>query len=77
MKQMAIYATKRGAKKLYLIYPLHQSDDPETMEIRFDIYMDENKKKIPLEIIKVPFAYRESEEETKVMLKEILAKTLQ
>ena len=77
MKQMAIYATKRGAKKLYLIYPLHQSDDPETMEIRFDIYMDENKKKIPLEIIKVPFAYRESEEETKVMLKGILAKTLQ
>lgn len=76
MKQMAIYAVKRGAKKLYLIYPLHKNEDIETLEVRYDIHLDglEASKCIPLEILKVPFAYRESENESKDMLKKIFGK---
>lgn len=78
MKQMAVYAAKRGAKKLYLIYPLHKNEEIETMEVRYDIHLDESdtSKCIPLEILKVPFAYRESENESKEMLRKILEKVL-
>ncbi len=76
MKQMAVYAAKRGAKKLYLIYPLHKNEEIETMEVRYDIHLDESdtSKCIPLEILKVPFAYRKSENESKEMLQKIFAK---
>lgn len=73
MKQMAVYAAKRGAKKLYLIYPLHIEEEPETSEVRFDIHLEEGAS-IPLEILKVPFAYRESLADTKQLLKDILIK---
>lgn len=78
MKQMAVYAAKRGAKKLYLIYPLHKNEEIETMEVRYDIHLDESdtSKCIPLEILKVPFAYRESENESKEMLRKIIEKVL-
>lgn len=78
MKQMAVYAAKRGAKKLYLIYPLHKNEEIETMEVRYDIHLDESdtSKCIPLEILKVPFAYRKSENESKEMLRKILEKVL-
>lgn len=76
MKQMAVYAAKRGAKKLYLIYPLHKNEEIETMEVRYDIYLDglDASKCIPLEILKVPFAYQESESKSKEMLQKIFAK---
>lgn len=75
MKQMAVYAAKRGAKKLFLIYPLHRDEEPETIEVRFDIRLEgADDKKIPLEILKVPFAYRGTEEETKKLLVDILNK---
>ena len=76
MKQMAIYAAKRGAKKLFLLYPLYIGEEPETIEVIYNIYLGESKNKmtVPLEILKVPFAYRDSEEETKALLKRILAK---
>lgn len=76
MKQMAVYAAKRGAKKLYLIYPLHKNEEIETMEVRYDIHLDglDASKCIPLEILKVPFAYQESESKSKEMLQKIFAK---
>ena len=76
MKQMAVYAAKRGAKKLFLIYPLHQNDEPETIEVIFKIQLNDKDHpfSVPLEVLKVPFAYRETEEQTKEMLKSILSK---
>lgn len=77
MKQMAVYAAKRGAKKLYLLYPLHLHEDPETIEVRYDINLDvKNTNKIPLEIKKVPFAFGEDLEDTKRLLTFILSKII-
>lgn len=75
MKQMAVYAAKRGAKRLYLLYPLHLHEEPETIEVRYDINIDDrNLVKIPLEIMKVPFAFGENPEDTKRLLVSILSK---
>lgn len=76
MKQMAVYAAKRGAEKIYLIYPLHRHEEPETMEVRYDIHLNESGQArcIQLEILKVPFAYDESEEKTRKLMKTILQK---
>ena len=76
MKQMAIYAAKRGAKKLYLLYPLHRDEKPESIEIRYDIMLDDGDRKIPLQILKVPFAFGEDVDETKNLLQSILAKVV-
>jgi len=76
MKQMAIYAAKRGAKKLFLLYPLHLYESPETIEVIYNIHLNElgDGIDIPLEIIKVPFAIRESETETRELLRSMLQK---
>lgn len=74
MKQMAVYAAKRGAKNLYLLYPLHRDEQPESIEIRYDIKLDDGNKIIPLEILKVPFVFGEEIEDTKNMLRSILKK---
>ncbi len=76
MKQMAVYAAKRGADKLFLIYPLHRNEEPETLEVRFDIHLGQGQagQCIPLEILKVPFACRENEKETGELLRKILEK---
>lgn len=78
MKQMAVYAAKRGAKKLFLLYPLHMSEEPETIEVRYDILLDDTgiSKRVPLEILKVPFAFDENLEKTKEMLNSILTKVI-
>ncbi len=74
IKQMAIYAAKRGAKKLYLLYPLHRDEEPETIEIHYNINLGREfgERKIPLHILKVPFAFAEDEEATRALLKRIL-----
>lgn len=75
MKQMAVYAVRRGARRLFLLYPLHINEEPETIEIRYDISIDDNSaEKIPLEILKVPFAFRRSAKETKQLLQSILSR---
>lgn len=76
MKQMAVYAVKRGAQKIYLVYPLHRHEEPETMEVRYDIHLNEPGAAggIQLEILKIPFAYDETEEKTKELMKRILQK---
>lgn len=76
MKQMAVYAAKRGAKKLYLIYPLYKSEMPETIEIRYVIKLDGQQSNIsvPLEILRVPFVFDEDINQTKQLLEMILSK---
>ena len=77
MKQMAVYAAKRGAKRLYLLYPLHLHEKPETIEVRYDINLDDKGKvKVPLEIMKVPFAFGENPDSTKQLLTTILSKAI-
>ncbi len=72
MKQMAIYAAKRNAKRLYLLFPLRSNEEPETIDIRYDIKLDEDKKVIPLIILKVPFVFDENVEQQKRLLRDIL-----
>lgn len=77
MKQMAVYAAKRGAKRLYLLYPLHLHEEPETIEIRYDINLDDKGAiKVPLEILKVPFAFEENPKDTERLLTSILSKVI-
>lgn len=77
MKQMAVYAAKRGAKRLYLLYPLHLHEKPETIEVRYDINLDDKGMvKVPLEIMKVPFAFGENPDSTKQLLTTILSKVI-
>ncbi len=75
IKQMAIYAVKRGAKKLFLLYPLHLSEEPETDKIEYNIKLDDNQS-IPLEILKVPFVFEDDISETKKKLTSLLNKVL-
>lgn len=74
MQQMATYANRRGAKKLYLLYPLFRGDIPDSTEVVFNIIngSGDNAKKIPLQILQVPFSMCDDVEGTKQMLKSIL-----
>ena len=78
MKQMAIYAIKRGAKKLYLIYPLHKNEALENIEIRYDILLNVKGQhsRIPLEIVKIPFLFLENKKRTIEILTSIFDKML-
>lgn len=78
MKQMAIYANRRGASRLYLLYPLYRDRIPDPTEVVFNILDGEgaSAKKIPLQILQVPFAFGEHPEKTKALLLDILTKTI-
>lgn len=78
MKQMAVYANRRGASRLYLLYPLYRGHMPDPTEIVFNILDGEGPsvKKIPLQILQVPFAFGADPEKTKALLYDILSKTL-
>lgn len=78
IKQMAVYGARRGAKKMYLIYPLHRSEDLETISIRYDIKLDDQLagkgKFISLEVLKIPFIFDDDIEKTKSIIRNILSK---
>ncbi len=74
MKQMAVYAAKRGAKQLFLLFPLHKGEEPESIEIKYDILLDENNLRIPLEILKIPFVFEKDVEKTRSILVSVLKK---
>lgn len=74
MKQMAVYAAKRGAKQLFLLFPLHKGEEPESIEIKYDILLDENNLRIPLEILKIPFVFDKDVEKTRSILESVLKK---
>ena len=74
MRQMAIYANRRGAKKMYLLYPLYRGAEPDSTEVIFNILdgPGDKAKKIPTQILKVPFSLCDDVDGTKAMLKKIL-----
>ncbi len=74
MKQMAIYASRRGAKRLFLLYPLYRGTLPDETEVVFNIYAGDGNDapKIPLQILQVPFAFGNDAKTTKDLLLKIL-----
>lgn len=78
MKQMAIYANRRGALRVYLLYPLYRGHIPDAAEVVFNILDGEgpSAKRTPLQILQVPFAFGEDPTATKCMLLEILEKAI-
>ena len=74
MKQMAIYASRRGAKRLFLLYPLYRGTLPDKTEVVFNIYAGDGNDtpKIPLQILQVPFAFGDDAEATKDLLLNVL-----
>lgn len=76
MRQMAIYANRRGAKKMFLLYPLYRGALPDNTEVIFNIFdgPEGSAKKIPTQILQVPFSLCDDIEGTKRLLKTILEK---
>lgn len=73
LKQMAIYAAKRNAKRLCLIYPLHREEELEKDIVHLDVDISENGTKIfPCDIKKIPFIFDDNFENNKEILKNIL-----
>ncbi|MGE5417510.1 MAG: McrC family protein [Acidobacteriota bacterium] len=79
MKQMAVYANRRGAKRMYLLYPLYRNTMPDETEVVFNIIdgRSDVAVKIPLQILQVPFSFGDDSEKTKKLLLDILGKTIQ
>lgn len=78
MKQMAVYANRRGAKRLYLLYPLYRGKLPDQTKVEFNILAGDGNDppKIPLQILQVPFAFGDDAEATKNLLLSVLGTAL-
>lgn len=78
MKQMAVYAIKRNATKMYLLYPLYREEKLETKTIRYMISLDNeyNGKVVTLEVLKVPFVFDTDVETYRSNLATVLNKIL-
>lgn len=75
---MAIYAAKRNAKRLCLIYSLHREEDLEIDKIHLDIDIsDDGSKKFPCDIKKIPFIFDEDTNNTKSIIKKLLEESIQ
>lgn len=73
LRQMAIYAMKRNAKKLCLLYPLYRQEELETTDIKLNIDVFENGSKLfPCDILKIPFVFSDDIEKDKITIKNIL-----
>lgn len=78
MRQMAIYANRRGAKKMFLLYPLYRGAKPDNTEVIFNILdgPGDAAKKIPTQILQVPFSMCDDIDGTKRMLDSVLRKII-
>ncbi len=78
MKQMAVYASRRGASRVYLLYPLYRGHQPDMAKVVYNILIGDGAtaKRVPLQILQVPFAFGSSVKETKQLLFDILVKTI-
>lgn len=78
MKQMAVYAIKRNASKLYLIYPLYREEPLETTKVAYRIPLDHEYegKEVELEILKIPFVFDGDEVKYQQRLNSVLSKIL-
>lgn len=72
-KQMLVYAVKRGARKLYLVYPLYRGEKAETQRVIHRIGMEKFglKRPVDLEILRVAFSCEGNVEQTKDALRGI------
>ena len=79
MRQMAIYANRRGAKKMFLLYPLNRGETPDNVEVIFNVLdgPGEQAKKIPLQILKVPFSLCDNIGGTKETLNKLLSRVIE
>lgn len=77
LRQMAVYASKRKAKRLCLIYPLHRGEEIETDDVTLNIELSNDGTSVfPCDIKKVPFIFDGDIEKTKVELRELLMSSL-
>lgn len=78
MKQMAVYAVKRKAKKLFLIYPLYRDEDMDKREVIYDIMFDDADptKHIPLEVLRVPFVGGLEDQEVDARMDKLIKKIM-
>lgn len=68
IRQIAIYAAKRKAKYVFLIYPLYWKEPSTSTEITYQIQL-QTEEPIQLKILKIPFLIERSEQETEQELK--------
>lgn len=73
IRQIAIYAAKRNAKHVFLIYPLYWKEQPTSTKVSYQIRL-QVEEPICLEILKIPFLIETSEEETEQELKQKIQK---
>lgn len=79
MHQMAIYANRRGAKKIYLLYPLYRGCNPDTTEVIFNILdgPGDNARKVPAQVLQVPFSLCDNVNDAKNTLSKIFKRILE
>lgn len=78
MKQMAIYAIKRNAKRIFLLYPLYREEPLETKRISYKFILDEEypAEEIILEVLRIPFVFDSAENDFTVKLNSVLNRIL-
>lgn len=69
IRQIAIYAAKRKAKHVFLVYPLYWKEPSTSIEIAYQIQLQTDDP-IHLKILKIPFLIEKNEEETERELKQ-------
>ncbi|MCI6676123.1 MAG: hypothetical protein MSG78_04340 [Clostridiales bacterium] len=75
IRQIAVYAVKRNAKHVFLIYPLLWKEQLVQTEIDYHIQFSE-RQPIDLKILKVPFLIQDNENQTKIKLIQSLEKII-
>ncbi len=73
VRQIAIYAAKRNAEHVFLVYPLLWKEKLTEKEIGYQIWIQEEKP-VYLEILKIPFLIEESQEKTEEELRKKMEK---
>ena len=77
IRQMAIYALQRNAKRLCLIYPLYKNEIEQDIEIKHDIKPFPDKSiTYPCYIVKIPFIFDSDEHIIKERINNILNKLI-
>lgn len=76
LKQLLVYALKRDAKKLALIYPLSIDEETTDRSVIYNIRVLEDgiNRVFPIEVIKIPFLFDEDIELTKSKLSKLLSR---
>ncbi|MDY0277272.1 MAG: hypothetical protein RBQ97_04230 [Acholeplasma sp.] len=71
MRQIALYAMKRDAKRVALIYPLSKNEEISTSSIVYDVPITESKS-FPIHVIKIPFLLHDDPIKNKFEIKTLI-----